>query len=69
MVVLIFIIYTKRKKPDKLIVGVDPGDDVRENIINYDEEGVGKLIYYYIVKCLNQDRLELFMKLSAHNPS
>jgi hypothetical protein len=43
VVILLFIVYSRRRRPDSYVVGVDPDDDVRENIINYDEEGVGKL--------------------------
>lgn len=44
VVVLLFIIYSRqRRRPVSYVVGVDPDDDVRENIINYDEEGVGEL--------------------------
>lgn len=41
VVILLFIVYSKRRRPDPYLAGVDPDDDVRENIINYDEEGVG----------------------------
>ena len=30
-----------REEADKYILEVDPDDDIRENIINYDDEGAG----------------------------
>ena len=44
VLVLLFIVYSRRRRPDQLVVTMDPDDDVRENIINYDEEGVGKAL-------------------------
>ena len=44
MVILLFVVYNRRRRPEQYVVGVDPEDDVRENIIHYDEEGVGE--YY-----------------------
>lgn len=41
VLVLIFVIYTRRHRTESYAAGVDPNDDVRENIIHYDEEGVG----------------------------
>ena len=34
--------YSRRRRPEMLVVTMDPDDDIRENIIHYDEEGVGK---------------------------
>ena len=31
---------------DKYILEVDPEDDIRENVINYDEEGAGEPLSY-----------------------
>jgi hypothetical protein len=42
LLLLLFIVYSRRRRPDTLMVGMDPDDDVRENIIHYDEEGVGE---------------------------
>ena len=42
VVILLFIVYNRRRRPEQYVVGVDPEDDVRENIIHYDEEGVGE---------------------------
>lgn len=41
MLVLIFIVYSKSKRPTPkhYMLGVDPNDEVRETIINYVEEG------------------------------
>ena len=36
-----FALYTRRRRPQNFLVPNDLDDDVRENIINYDEEGVG----------------------------
>ena len=40
--ILLFVVYNRRRRPEQYVVGVDPEDDVRENIIHYDEEGVGE---------------------------
>jgi hypothetical protein len=42
VLVLIVAIYTRRHRPQLHGVYVDPNDDIRENIIHYDEEGVGE---------------------------
>lgn len=49
VVILIFVIYSRRRRPDSYVTGVDPNDDVRENIIHYDEEGVGMNKQYLTV--------------------
>ena len=39
--VLIVIIYTRRqRKPAQYVLATQPDDDVRENIIHYNEEGM-----------------------------
>ena len=43
VLILLFIIYSRRRRPEAYAVGMDPDDDVRENMINYNEEGVGEL--------------------------
>lgn len=45
IILLVIIVYRKRQQPEQYVVGIDPDDDVRENIIHYDEEGVGKCRY------------------------
>ena len=42
VIILLVIIYTRRRKPDQYALAVDPYDDIRENIMHYDEEGVGE---------------------------
>lgn len=42
VLVLVFVMYSRRHRTESYAAGVDPNDDVRENIIHYDEEGVGK---------------------------
>lgn len=42
VLILLFIIYSRRRRPEAYAVGMDPDDDVRENMINYNEEGVGE---------------------------
>ena len=34
--------YSRRRHHSPVLAIMDPDDDVRENIIHYDEEGVGK---------------------------
>jgi len=41
---LLLLVCGRRSRPASYTTGVDPHDDVRENIIHYDEEGVGKCI-------------------------
>ena len=40
---LVFLIarYKKRTDPEKYMLDVDIDDDIRENVINYNEEGAG----------------------------
>ncbi len=40
MLVLIVVCLVKRNRPDYLL-DVDPEDDIRENVVTYDEEGAG----------------------------
>ena len=42
VMVLIVIIYTRQRKPTQYVLAVQPDDDVRENIIHYNEEGMGE---------------------------
>lgn len=42
VLVLLFVVYSRRRRPASYATGLDPNDDVRENIIRYDEDGVGK---------------------------
>ena len=44
MVFLAWRFCPNRDEGEKYILEVDPEDDIRENIMNYDEEGAGKLI-------------------------
>lgn len=42
---LVFMLVKFRRRGDdndKYILEVDPEDDIRENVINYDEEGAGQ---------------------------
>ena len=41
VVLLMFFVFTNKNKPDYLL-GVEPDDDVRDNVIYYDEEGAGE---------------------------
>ena len=50
VLVLLFIIYSRRRRPESYAVGMDPDDDVRENMINYNEEGVGKSRHFFRIK-------------------
>jgi hypothetical protein len=34
---------------DKYVLEVDPDDDIRENVINYDEEGAGKALVWNLL--------------------
>lgn len=46
LLLLVFMLLKFRKRDtdgDKYILEVDPEDDIRENVINYDEEGAGIL--------------------------
>ena len=45
LMLLVFMLVKFRRGDtdnDKYILEVDPEDDIRENVINYDEEGAGK---------------------------
>ncbi|KAK6174384.1 hypothetical protein SNE40_017672 [Patella caerulea] len=43
LVVIFLVQFSKRPKDsDKYILEVDPDDDIRENVMNYDEEGAGE---------------------------
>lgn len=42
--VYLFVRYKKRRDPEKYILDIDPDDDIRENVINYNEEGAGLYI-------------------------
>ncbi|XP_064640913.1 neural-cadherin-like isoform X2 [Lineus longissimus] len=43
VLVIIFVIWIRRKPTDtKLIMEIEPDDDIRENIVNYNEEGAGE---------------------------
>jgi hypothetical protein len=33
--------FRKKSDPEKYILDIDPDDDIRENVINYNEEGAG----------------------------
>ena len=48
VLVLLFIIYSRRRRPESYAVGMDPDDDVRENMINYNEEGVGESQHFRV---------------------
>ena len=39
---LLFFVYSRRRSHGPVLAIMDPDDDVRENIIHYDEEGVGE---------------------------
>ena len=39
--ILLVVLFATRQKPEYLL-GVEPEDDVRDNVIYYDEEGAGK---------------------------
>lgn len=45
LVIVVFLLYKfcpRNEDGEKYILEVDPEDDIRENIINYDEEGAGE---------------------------
>ncbi|XP_074646658.1 neural-cadherin-like [Tubulanus polymorphus] len=43
LIVLVFIVYTRRRRqPKDQILEIYPDDDIRENIVHYDEEGAGE---------------------------
>ena len=41
VLILLAVWWIRRRKPEYLL-GVDPEDDIRENVVNYDEEGAGE---------------------------
>jgi len=49
VLILIVAVYMRRHKPKLHGVYVDPNDDIRENIIHYDEEGVGNYAFFYVL--------------------
>lgn len=42
LLVFLLVRYRRRPHPDKYILDIDPDDDIRENVINYNEEGAGE---------------------------
>ena len=44
VIILAVVVIGRRRKPD-LLLGVDPEDDIRENVGYYDEEGAGKALF------------------------
>ena len=52
VLILLVAIYTRRRRPQTYLVPTDLDDDVRENIINYDEEGVGQYCFDTYFVCI-----------------
>ena len=46
VLVLLMIIFNRRRRKQVYLEGADPDDDVRENIIHYDEEGMGESFHF-----------------------
>ena len=44
VLILLFLLISRRRK-DKMLLEVDAADDIRENVVFYDEEGAGKLYH------------------------
>ncbi|XP_014664051.1 PREDICTED: neural-cadherin-like [Priapulus caudatus] len=42
ILVLVFVMYNRRRTKEKYPYDIDPDDDIRENIINYQDEGGGE---------------------------
>ena len=40
VLILLFLLVSRRRK-DKMLLEVDAADDIRENVVFYDEEGAG----------------------------
>ncbi|XP_060579771.1 LOW QUALITY PROTEIN: neural-cadherin-like [Ruditapes philippinarum] len=40
--VYLYVRFRKKSDPEKYILDIDPDDDIRENVINYNEEGAGE---------------------------
>ena len=38
-----------KEEGEKYILEVDPEDDIRENVMNYDEEGAGKSLIILVI--------------------
>ena len=47
MLILLFLLISRRRK-DKNLLEVDVADDIRENVVFYDEEGAGQLLWQQI---------------------
>ena len=48
LLVFLLVRYKRRSDPEKYFLGEDLEDDVRENVINYNEEGAGiEIIQFY----------------------
>ena len=45
VLILLFLLISRRRK-DKMLLEVDAADDIRENVVFYDEEGAGMLFIY-----------------------
>ena len=48
LLLYLLIRYYRRPDPEKYILDIDPDDDIRENVMNYNEEGAGTVIGVYI---------------------
>ena len=44
VLILLFLLISRRRK-DKNLLEVDAADDIRENVVFYDEEGAGQLLW------------------------
>lgn len=40
----LFVRYKRKTDPEKYILDIDPDDDIRENVIDYNDEGAGKCV-------------------------
>ena len=42
LLVFLVVRYKRKTDPEKYILDIDPDDDIRENVIDYNDEGAGR---------------------------
>lgn len=53
VVVLLYKYCGASEDSEKFILEVDPEDDIRENVMNYDEEGAGRSECFFVLMFLH----------------
>ncbi len=59
VVLILLVLLLRRRRKDKLLLEVDAADDIRENVVFYDEEGAGEALgqhsFEVCVVCYTRD--------------